>query len=206
MDEEAPVPFKQYFPTLPMSSYFWVVIGISAILFGLGGYLVGVRVNQLPSSSSSQQSSLSQQSTPSQTPNTLGDDHDTDYSTIGGYFITDTDSYDQLSISIDSVKNGVKTGLDSDYRYITKPQANITYPYLFQRLNPSKSYIISASACTTNPKTYALLCAKNIKITTCSGTLQGVNCIITGDGNVGQSSGEVDFSIQNGNNTAPTGE
>jgi hypothetical protein len=206
MDEEIPVPFKQYFPMLSIGSYFWVVIAISAILFGFGGYLVGVRVNQLPSSVSTQQSSLTQQSSPSQTPNTSGDDHDTDYSTIGGYFITDTDSYDQLSISIDSVKNGVKTGLDTDYRYITKPQANITYPYLFQRLDPSKSYILSASACTTNPKTYALLCAKNIKIITCSGTLQGNNCVITGNGNVGQSSGEVDFSIKNGNNTAPTGD
>ncbi|HSX09536.1 MAG TPA: hypothetical protein VLF93_05250 [Candidatus Saccharimonadales bacterium] len=201
--DESPVPFKQYFPNLSLNSYFWLVIGISAIVFGVGGYFVGIRVNQLPQYNQSQPTTV-QQSILGPTPTIPGDDGDTDFSTIGGNFITDTDYYDQLTISIDSIKDGVHTNLDTDFRDITKPQVNVSYPYLFQRLDPSKSYVVSASACTTNPKTYALICAKNIKITKCTGKIDGKTCIISGAANHRINSGQVNFSIAKADNSVPS--
>ena len=198
MDEETPVPFKDYFPNLSMSSYFWLMIGLTALFFGFIGYFVGVRINELPSSTNiPQTSNIAQQYLPTQPTGTIpGDDNDIDYSSIDGFFTTDTTYYDQLVVSIDSIQNNVKTNLDTDYRYITKPQTGIQYPYSFDRLDPYKSYIVSASACTTNPKTYALDCAKNIKIAKCSGEFQGATCVITGNGNEVKSSGTVNFAIK----------
>lgn len=190
--EETPVPFKPYFPKLSMSSYFWIIIGISGIFFGILGYFIGFRVNELPFSSA--------KSSVLQPPQSLsGDDTDSDseFAEIFGTFTTDTSYYDQIDVYVDSIKNGVKTQQDADYRYITKPESGVVYPFSFQRLAPSKNYIFTASACTTNPKTYALLCAKHIKITKCSGTLQGNACIITGSA---QNFGKVDFSLSKADN------
>lgn len=195
MDEETSVPFKQYFPKLSMSSYFWVVIGISAVVFGILGYFVGIRINELPYTTLSQQL----QPTPSTT-NIQSGDNDTDYARVYGTFITDTNYYEQAAISIDSIQNGVRTNLDSDIRDITKPQAGIEYPYLFARLDPSKMYIVSASACSVDPKTYVLDCAKKITITNCTGTIQGQNCIIKWNGSQLQPWGGVDFSIAKADN------
>lgn len=198
MNEKPSMPFKNYFPNLSLNAYFWLVIGLSALIFGIGGYFVGIRVSQLPSSTPYQQVS-----TVFPTPTIPGGDSDASVSTIGGAFTTDTNYYDQLVVNVDSIQNGVKTGLDTDYRYITKPQAGVQYPFSFLRLDPSKSYIVSASACTTNPKTYALICAKHIKIINCSGTLQGSSCIIKGNGIQQESSGEVDFSLSKADNPLP---
>ena len=202
MEEEAPVPFKDYFPNLSMSSYFWLIMGLTALLFAFLGYFVGIRVSQLPSSSAptpvpqqpAYNPQMYQPTQPTGSP-IPGDDNDVDYSSIDGVFTTNTSYYDQLVVNIDSLQNSVRTNLDTDYRDITKPQVGVQYPFGFDRLDPYKSYIVSASACTTNPKTYALECAKNIKITKCSGQIQGQSCIITGNGNEIQSSGEVNFSI-----------
>lgn len=198
MDEETPVPFKQYFPKLSMSSYFWVVIGIAAVFFGIIGYFVGIRVNDLQSSSTS----LGYSTVSSPTPTIpAGGDNDANLAQVYGTFTTSTNYYDQLAVNVDSIQNGVKTNLDSDFRDITKPQTGIKYPYLFSRLDPSKTYIVSASACRANPKTYALECAKNIKITGCTGTIQGDSCIITWQGNIQQRYGAVDFSITKADNS-----
>lgn len=197
MDDEPPVPFKQYFPKLSVSAYFWVVIGISALVFLLLGYFVGIRVNELPSSTAV----LSQQIPSTIVPTVIpGDDNDTDYGRIVGTFKTNTNYYEQVAISIDSIQNGVETGLDSDLRDITKPQVGVVYPYSFARLDSSKTYTVSASACRVNPKTYALDCAKKINITNCTGTIQGKNCIIKWQGNSLQRSGNVDFSISKADN------
>jgi hypothetical protein len=197
MDEKAPVPFKQYFPKLSMSSYFWVVIGISALFFGILGYFIGVRVNQLPLPLTQQL-----QLTPSIT-TTPGADSDANVAKINGLFTTDTNFYSQIAINIDSIQNGVKTNLDSDFRDITKPQAGVVYPFLFSRLDSSKIYSVSISACRANPKTFALECAKNIKVTSCSGTIQGSSCLIKWQGNPLQHFGGVDFSLSKADNPIP---
>jgi len=200
MNEETPVPFKQYFPKLSISSYFRVVTGISAIAFGILGFFVGVRINELPSSAFSASQQLQSLITPAASP---GGDNDTDFARVYGTFTTDTNYYSQIVVAIDSIQNGVETNLDSDLRDITRPQAGIIYPYLFSRLDPSRTYIVSASACSVNLKTFALECAKNIKLTNCTGTAQGENCIIKWQGNSLQRSGSVDFSISKADNPIP---
>jgi len=203
MDEETPVPFKNYFPNLSMSSYFWVVILIALIVFGMLGFFVGVRVNELPFSSTQSNGAASQyQPLISLTP-IPGDDNDMDYSSIGGSFVTNTNQYDQFVIYINGVSSGASTIIDSDNRSFVKPVAGVQYPYMFSRLNPSSSYTVSASFCRVNTKTYALVCANNIKMTKCTGTIQGKTCVIKGNGNEFKSSGEVDFSVPSGNGVTP---
>jgi len=190
MNEETPVPFKDYFPKLSMSSYFWLIIVLSAGFFGIVGYFIGVRVNELSSVMS-----LQTQQTQIPPIPTLARDNDTSYSRIYGFFTLNTNYYQQLVISVDSFQNGVRTGLDTDYRYITKPRAGVSYPYSFDRLDPAKSYIVSASACTTDPKTYALNCAKHIAIIKCSGAIQGNDCVVKAAGNQSRYPNQVDFSL-----------
>jgi len=211
MDEENSIPFKQYFPQLSLEAYFWLVIFASMILFSIIGYFVGVRVDQLTSSNQSPAIAtaptgiVSQQiqTAPHGTP-IPGDDNDIDYSAIEGYFVTDSDQYDQFVIYVNGIQTSVTSLIDSDTRSFTKPHLGIQYPYMFSRLNPATSYAVSASACRTNPQTYALICAKNIVITKCTGQIQQNTCIIKGNGNELQSSGEVDFSLA-GTDPTPSG-
>lgn len=198
MDEQSPIPFKQYFPNLSLSSYFWLAIGVSSVVFCIGGYFIGARVSGLSASSSQPTQSQTSSTSPS------GNDNDTAFAEVFGTFTTDTSYYDQLDVYVDSIKNGVRTNQDVDYRYIVKPQVGVAYPFSFQRLDPTKEYIFSASACITNPKTYALICAKHINITKCSGTIQGANCIIKAPGPLLQTSGAVDFSLKKVDNPVPT--
>ena len=197
MDEETPVPFKQYFPKLSLAAYFWVVIFVSLVVFGILGYFVGIRVSQLPSSAllPNPTGAYSQQIQP-QVITSPYDDNDTDYSNISGYFVTNTNAYDQFSISIAALPSNTIKTIDTDNRPFNNPHVGINYPYMFSRLNPLRSYEVFASSCRTNPKTYALECAKNIVITKCTGKIQGKTCVITGNGLESQSSGEVDFAIE----------
>ena len=174
------------------------------IVFGVLGYFVGIRVNQLPASSVSPGPTVAfNQQAPQQPTPGIYDDNDTDYSNISGYFITNASQYDQFVIRIDSLPSSTTTFIDTDDRAFDEPHVGIQYPYMFSRLNPFLSYAVSASSCYTNLKTYALECAKNIKITKCSGTIQGTTCVIKGNGNEAQSSGEVDFLVP-GATTAAT--
>lgn len=195
MDEEEQVPFKQYFPKFSMSSYFWLVILISMVIFGIIGYFVGIRVSELPSSmlSPTPTSSVTQQG---QAP-FQNNDSDDDYSDISGSFTTSTDIYDQYVVLVRAA-GGI---VDSDSRTFDKPHVEIQYPYEFSRMNPLHSYVVSAFACFINPHTYALECAKNIKVTKCSGKIQGATCVIDSKGSV-QSLNEVDFFIPK--DSAPT--
>lgn len=203
MDEETPIPFKQYFPNLSDGAYFWLVILGSLIIFGVLGYFVGIRVNQLPSASivPAPTSAFSQQLPQQVTPGPY-DDNDADYSNIYGYFITNASQYDQFVIRIDSLPSSATTFIDTDDRSFNQPHIGIQYPYMFSRLNPFLSYVVSASSCYTNKKTFALECAKNIKITKCIGSIQGSTCVIKGNGNEAQSSGEVDFLVPGASGSA----
>jgi hypothetical protein len=193
MDEETPIPFKQYFPNLSVGAYFWVVILVSLVVFSIVGYFTGVRVSELPSD----QTSISAASSTTQTAANywMFDGTDFIYSQISGSFITNTSKYAQFVISVSALPSPKTVITDTDVRSFTDPHVGIHYPYMFSRLNPSRSYTVSASACRVNDKTYALECAKNIIITKCTGKIQGKTCLIIGNGNELQSSGEVDFAL-----------
>lgn len=200
--EESSVPFKQYFKNLSLRLYFWLVICTCAIIFGILGFFIGVRILELPFETNS---ALPLQSTAIPVPtNFPGGDNDTDYARIVGNFTTDTNYYEQLVVSVDSIQNGVKTNLDYDLRDITRPQVGVAYPFSFARLDPSKTYIVSASACTVNAKTYALECAKKISVSNCTGTVVGSNCIVTWQGSLLQKVGGVSFSIMKAQNPIPS--
>lgn len=199
--EESFVPFKQYFPKLTLRSYFWLVIVVCACIFGSLGFLVGLRIIELPLLTTP---ALPQQTSSILIPTNMpGSDNETNFARVEGSFTTDTTYYDQLVVNIDSVQNGVKTNLDYDLRDITKPQIGIIYPYSFARLDPSKTYIVSASACSVNRKTYALECAKKITITNCTGTVEGSSCIIKWQGSQLQKVAGVSFSIEKAQNPTP---
>ena len=197
MEEETQVPFKDYFPKLSLGSYFWMVILISAIIFSVVGYFVGIRVNELPSSTPQPSQQIIPQQVQSAVHVTLmpGDDNDIDYSHISGSIVMNTDAYDQFVVNVNGLPNGKTVLIDTDNRSFVNPHMGIQYPYFFSRLDPFRSYAVTASACRTNPKTYALDCAKNIRITKCTGTIQGNTCVIKGNGIEVQSSGEVDFAL-----------
>jgi hypothetical protein len=193
MDNETEVPFKNYFPNLSLSSFFWVIIGLSGLFFVVVGYFVGVRVNELPSSNQPSQSpSVSPFLQPTLQP---GDDNDIDYSSINGTILVNTNYYDQFVVRVNGLPSSTSTMIDTDYRTFTNPHVGIQYPYFFSRLNPSRSYEVSASACRVNDTTHAFECAQNIRITKCTGKLQGKTCLIPGNGIESQSSGEVDFAL-----------
>jgi hypothetical protein len=201
MDENTQIPFKQYFPNLSLSAFFWLVIFSCMIIFSIVGFLFGMRVSELPSSnltgavSSAVPTSSYQQFQPPQSTPGQYDDNDIDYSNIDGNIITNTSAYDQAVVTVNGLPTTTTILSDTDYRTYDNPHVGIEYPYVFSRLNPARSYAVSASSCRTDPKTYALVCAKNIKITKCTGTIQGNTCIIKGNGVEVLSSGEVDFSI-----------
>jgi len=192
MAEKTPVPFKQYFPKLSLRAYFWLVIFVCLVVFGVLGYFVGLRVSQLPPSQ--QQASVPViQGQASVTPGVIINDDA--YSNISGNLITQTTIYDQIVLQIKAVPGKTTTYNDFDQRTFNLPHVRIPYPYVFSRLHPFESYVVSASACFTNKKTFALVCAKNITITKCTGIIQGDTCIIKGNGNDVLSSGQVDFLV-----------
>lgn len=193
MDDETPIPFKQYFPNLSVGAFFWVVILISLVVFSIVGYFTGVRVSELPSDQSS--TNVTASTTQSAANYWMFDGTDFIYSQVSGSFITNTNKYDHFVIYVSALPSQNTIITDTDVRSFTDPQVGIHYPYMFSRLNPSRSYAVSASACYVNSKTYALDCAKNITITLCTGEMQGETCIIKGNGNELQSSGEVDFTL-----------
>ena len=193
MDDETPIPFKQYFPNLSVGAYFWVVILVSLVVFSLLGYFTGVRVSELPSDQTP--TAAAAPITQSAANYWMFDGTDFIYSQINGSFVTNTSMYDQFVIYVSALPSPKTIIADNDVRTFVKPQVGIRYPFMFSRLNPNRSYAVSASACSVNPKTFVLDCAKNIKITACSGAIQGSTCVVKGNGNELQSSGEVNFLI-----------
>jgi hypothetical protein len=198
MDEEEQVPFKNYFPKLSLHNYFWVVILVSLIVFGVIGYFVGIRVSELPFSSPQQQAiSPTPQPANAEVSESArsGSDNDGSYLQINGSFVTKNDAYKQFVITAKSLPYGNITAIDMDTRSFMNPVVGVQYPYFFSRLFSGQTYAISASFCHVNTQTYALECANNIKITKCSGAIQGKTCIIKSNGTQASNWGEVDFSV-----------
>lgn len=194
MEEEIQVPFKQYFPNLPIGTYFWIILLIFMVVFSVFGYITGVRVDELASSNSQNQSSaVPQGSCPSSLANIPGCDVET--SVIFGYFVMNSPLYDQFDIYINGLPRYVYTMIDTDYRWVDNPHVGIQYPYEFSRLLASSTYAVYATACRVNSKTFALECAKNIKITKCTGKIQGDTCVIKGNNQKLPETNEVDFSV-----------
>lgn len=164
------------------------------VVFSVFGYFTGLRVDQLLSPNSQTQSNSATQGTcPSALANTPGCDVET--SVIYGNFVMNSSKYDQFDIYINGLPRTVNNTIDTDYRWVDNPHVGIQYPYEFSRLLASSTYSVYATACTTNPKTFALECAKNIKITRCTGQIQGNSCVIKGNNQRLPETNEVDFSV-----------
>jgi hypothetical protein len=194
MEEEMQIPFRQYFPNLSLGAYFWIVLFIFMVVFSVFGYFTGLRVDELSSSNPQTQSiSFPQGSCPSALANTPGCDVET--SVIFGYFVMNSPMYDQFDIYINGLPRSVNGMIDTDYRWVENPHVGIQYPYEFSRLLASSTYAVTAKACRVNPTTFALICAKNIKITRCTGQIQGETCVIKGNNQRLPETNEVDFSV-----------
>src|SRR5580704_14508244 len=114
MEEEMQVPFKQYFPNLPLGTYFWIVLLIFMVVFSIFGYFIGVRVDELSSSNSQAPSTaVPQGSCPSSLANTPGCDVET--SVIYGNFVMNSSKYDQFDIYINGLPRTVNNTIDTDY-------------------------------------------------------------------------------------------
>lgn len=164
----------------------WHIIFVTAMLAGSAGYAIGINAT------GNQQQPVQQvfNNLPILTPTNMpGDDGDIDYAIINGVFTTTNDSYDQVYITIDEWKNGITTRNQYDIRVITKPQVGVSYPYVFARLTPDLTYIVSVSACHKLPNG-SMRCVDNIHVavSNCSGKVQSSACII-------DKSGTANFSL-----------